>query len=348
MVGELGIVYHQDYLLHTNDHHPECRERLISIRNRLKKEGLLSQLPELTPDPTDPETVALVHEREYIDSIKEACRRGVRSLDLDTYLCPNTYEVALLSVGGALAAVEAVMEGKLKKVFALIRPPGHHAEADRGMGFCIFNNVAVAAEVTRRKYKKERILIIDWDVHHGNGTQDIFYQDDGVLYFSIHQSPAFPGTGRIKEIGSGKGKGFTINMPLPAGCGDDDYLRVFEDLLVPVANQFQPEMIFVSAGQDAYHRDPLAGMLLTTDGYARMTRIVDELARRYCDGKVVFVLEGGYHLEGLSSIVLQILSVLGDWNIKVEDELLHRAGLEEVVQERINQAREALRPVWSI
>ena len=316
-----GIVYHDDFLLHFNYYHPECKERLEAAMGKLKKEGVLTSLALLTPQERAPvETIAQVHHEDYIRSVETACQKGARQLDMDTYLTPDTYEVARLAVQGGLDAVDKVMNGELDRIFALLRPPGHHAEPNRGMGFCIFNNIAIAARVLQNKYGLSRVMIVDWDVHHGNSTQHVFEDEADVLFFSVHQSPAYPGTGRLKEVGRGAGEGFTINAPMPAGCGDDDYLNLFQKVVVPVMDDFKPEILLISAGQDAYMGDPLASMNLTKQFYGKMTQILKEGAEKHCGGKMILFLEGGYNVDAQASIIYNVINVMSDWNLPLEED----------------------------
>jgi acetoin utilization deacetylase AcuC-like enzyme len=218
----------------------------------------------------------------------------------------------LLAVGGALQAVDQVVDRRVRNAFVALRPPGHHAERDRAMGFCLFNNVAIAARYAQQQYGLKRVLIVDWDVHHGNGTQHAFEDDPSVLFFSTHQYPFYPGTGRASERGNGPGLGYTVNVPLAAGCGDQEYIEVFEKILYPAAQAFRPDLVLISAGFDAHREDPLAGMLVTEGGYERMTTIVREIAEQCCAGRLVSLLEGGYNLEALARSVERHLRTLGD------------------------------------
>lgn len=250
-----------------------------------------------------------VHTTAYLESMYRL--RGQNAwLDIDTTaVSPGSIEAAEVAAGTAMAAVEAVMRGDTENAFALVRPPGHHAEPVRARGFCLFNNIAVAAEHARARLGCERVLIIDWDAHHGNGTQEIFWADPGVLFFDIHRSaPFYPGSGRLEEVGGGLGEGYTVNVPMPGGSGDIAYLRAMEDILVPAADWFQPDLILVSAGFDAHWYD--LALNVSYEGFAAMTGIVRELARRHCDGRLVFVLEGGYNLESLSRGARSVLTVL--------------------------------------
>jgi len=311
-----GFVYHDIYLQHkTGAGHPERPQRLEAISARLKgmvsgeHTGSLLQLGEHVGSPV--QWISAVHDPQYIERVKVSCRDGIEYMDsIDTPISPKSYEVAVAAVGGVLSAVDAVMAGDIENVFCAVRPPGHHAKRDRAMGFCIFNNVAIAARYIQKKYELSKVLIVDWDVHHGNGTQDAFYDDPTVLYFSTHQYPFYPGTGSAEEKGEGKGVGYNINVPLSAGCGDDEYKKVFEEILQPAAMKFKPDFILISAGFDAHRDDPLGGMNITAEGFAEMTSIIKEIAEKCCEGRIVSVLEGGYDLDGLADSVEAHVAVL--------------------------------------
>jgi acetoin utilization deacetylase AcuC-like enzyme/formylglycine-generating enzyme required for sulfatase activity len=300
-----GLVYHDIYLEHkTTPDHPETPQRLVAIVQRLKEKGLYSQLLLLTPSPAEVQWLKAVHSPEYIQRAESSSRNGTRFLDsLDTPISPKSYEAALMAVGGVFSAVDAVMQKKITNAFCAVRPPGHHAVEDAAMGFCMFNNVAIGARYLQKQYGLSKILIVDWDVHHGNGTQAEFYDDPNVLYFSTHQYPFYPGTGGRAEKGGGKGQNYNINVPLPAGSTDDDYIKVFEDILLPAAMDFSPDFVFISAGFDAHENDLLGGMKVTTQGFARLTAIVKSIAQKCCEGRLVSALEGGYHLQGLADSV---------------------------------------------
>ncbi|NJD78714.1 MAG: histone deacetylase [Candidatus Methanoperedens sp.] len=270
----------------------------------LKETGMIEKIVLAGPRPALPEEIGYIHTPGYIERARRYSELELQ-LDPDTILGRESYNVALLAAGGAITAVDSVLDG-LDCSFALVRPPGHHALPDRGMGFCIFNNVAIAARHAQKKGKK-RVLIVDWDVHHGNGTQNAFYNDPSVLYFSTHEYPHYPGTGWIDEVGSKEGEGFNINVPLPAGTDDSGFVAAFEEILVPAACEFKPEMILVSAGQDACADDGLARMRMSPDGFAVLASIVKSIARETCDGKVVATLEGGYDLGLLARSVAAIL-----------------------------------------
>ncbi len=317
---KVGIVYHADYLIHTQGQHPERKERLEHIITALDDSNMMENIMMIEPEPAEVEEISMIHDSSYIRSIEEACHSGKSFLDMDTYIVPESYRVALLSAGGALTGMRMVMANNPQKIFVLNRPPGHHAERNRAMGFCLFNNVAIAAAVARREYGLKRIAIVDWDVHHGNGTQHSFEEDPEVLFISTHQSPAYPGTGNIQEVGKGNGVGFTVNIPLPAGCGDQEYALFFDHLILPVIDQYKPELLIISAGHDAYHRDPLASMSLTHSGYYYMSEVLTAAAERWTGGKVLLCLEGGYHLQGQAGAVLQVLNAMGKWDLPITEQ----------------------------
>ncbi|HQP99253.1 MAG TPA: histone deacetylase [bacterium] len=300
-----AFVYDPIYLKHlTGPGHPERPERLKAIVEHLERTGLKTQLLSVDPNPNVSKWIADVHTEGYVRHVEQLCADGATSLDTgDTAICADSYRVACAAVGGVLAAVDAVMEGRARNAFCAVRPPGHHATPTRGMGFCVFNNVAIAARYVQRQHGAERVLIVDWDVHHGNGTQETFYRDPTVLYFSTHQYPFYPGTGSAKESGEGPGEGTTVNVPLPAHTSEEEIIRVYRETLVPAAMQFKPDFVLISAGFDA-HRDDLLGSLeMTEDGFATLTRIVKQIAEQCCQGRIVSVLEGGYTLDALSRSV---------------------------------------------
>jgi acetoin utilization deacetylase AcuC-like enzyme len=303
-------VYHPLYLAHKLPGHPERPERLERVMETLQEQGILERLVELEPTPATEAEIELVHSAALRSRVQQLAARGGGHLDPDTYVNAHTYDAALLAAGGVNTAVRAILGGQVDNAFCLVRPPGHHATPNRAMGFCLFNNVAIAARAAQEEHGLERVLIADFDVHHGNGTQDIFNQDPSVLYFSTHQYPHYPGTGHWSETGQGQGQGTTVNVPLPAGVGDEGYTSVFRSLLWPVAQRFRPQLILVSAGFDAHWDDPLAFMLLSLTGYARLARQLRDLAQELCDGRIVFALEGGYHLDVMAYGVLNSLYVL--------------------------------------
>jgi len=288
--------------------HPERPERLSAIRDRLRA-ALGDEIDWAAPAPVAREMLERVHGSGYVDRLERL--RGVSSrLDADTSVCPKSVEAAWLAAGAGVAAVEASVTTTARRGLALVRPPGHHAEREHAMGFCLFNNIAVAAAHARAALGCRRVLIVDWDVHHGNGTQHAFYDTDEVLFVSSHQFPFYPGTGRLEETGTGKGEGFTVNLPLPAGQGDDEYVTVFRDVLVPVCDEWHPDLVLVSAGFDAHRADPLANMRVTEAGFAALTALVAEIAEQHAGGRLVLLLEGGYDLEALAGSVEACARVL--------------------------------------
>jgi acetoin utilization deacetylase AcuC-like enzyme len=308
MEMKTGIVKDWRYAEHMmGDHHPESPLRIRAIYEMLEEEKIFSSFPLIVPRPAKPEEIALVHTREYVEQIKATAGRQRVYLDPDTSTSPRSYEVALLAAGGLLEAVDRVMEEKIENGFALVRPPGHHAEAAQARGFCIFNNIAIAAQYLIERWELERVLIVDWDIHHGNGTQNSFFSRSDVLYFSTHQFPHYPGTGHWSEVGSGKGEGFTVNVPLSGGKTDDDFLFVYRKLLLPIAESFEPEFILVSAGFDVFAGDPLGGMGLSVAGFGALTTELTGLAERTSRNRLLLTLEGGYNLFGLKDGVKSVL-----------------------------------------
>ncbi|MDH5714189.1 MAG: histone deacetylase [Candidatus Aminicenantes bacterium] len=315
-MSRTGLVYHPDYLKHNpGGGHPENPQRLQSIIEHLKKVSLWTQLVHIEPAMAAEELLELVHTKEHIERVRRTSQQGFGCLDMgDTLVSKLSFAVARLAVGGVLKAVDAVMEGTLDNAFAAIRPPGHHAERDHAMGFCLFNNVAIAARYLQQNWNLKRVLIVDWDVHHGNGTQHIFEEDPTVLYFSTHQYPYYPGTGSAAEKGKGRGEGYTLNIPLAYGSDEEDYLRAFQTELLPAALSFRPDFILISAGFDAHKDDPLAGMRLTESSYYQFTRIIKNIASDTCQGRIISLLEGGYNLISLSRSLESHLKAL------IEDE----------------------------
>ena len=306
----VGFVYDPIYLQHATGKHVENAGRLEAIISLLEQAGLSQQLTPIKPRAASAEELSAVHDKQYISHIHDVAQRGGGWLDADTVMSAGSYEAAVYAAGGTIAATEAVISGEVTSAFALVRPPGHHATSQRAMGFCLFNNVAIATKYALAKYNLERIAIIDFDVHHGNGTQEIFYDNPQVLYISTHEYPLYPGTGDVDETGSGTARGTKVNIPLPAGCGDDEYLLVFEQIISPVVRQFQPQLIVVSAGYDSHWADGLALMQVTTTGFAQMVKIIRGLADEFCQSSIVICLEGGYHLQALACSVKATFDVL--------------------------------------
>jgi acetoin utilization deacetylase AcuC-like enzyme len=308
----VGLVLDPGFEAHeTGPGHPERPERLRAIRQALEKAGLLARMVRIEPEEADDALLALVHDPGHIETVEAACRRGVRLLDaVDTAVSAQSARVARRAAGSVAALARAVARGSLSRGFAAVRPPGHHAERDRAMGFCLFNHVAIAARVLQRHEGIGRVLIVDWDVHHGNGTQHIFEEDPTVFYFSVHQFPLYPGTGAASERGRGAGEGTTLNCPLAPGAGDREFLGALETGLLPAAERFRPEFVLVSAGFDAHARDPLADLRVTTESFARATALVRGIAEQHAGGRLVSVLEGGYDLEALAASVAAHVEVL--------------------------------------
>lgn len=290
----VGYVYDPLYLTHDVAGHPEGAGRLRAIKSHLDESGTLAAMQPIDARDATEDDLLLVHGAALIERVRRTANQDLDWLDLDTYAVRSSYAAALRSAGGVLAATDAVIEGDVDSAFCLVRPPGHHATPDHAMGFCLFNNVAIAAAHAIERSGIERVAIIDIDVHHGNGTQDAFYADPRVLYFSTHQHPFYPGTGAWQETGEGIGRGTTVNVPLPRGCGDEEYLRSYEAVGVPVVRRYDPQLIFVSAGFDAHHADPLAQEMLSVQGYFEIATQIKQLAGELCGGKVVYALEGGY------------------------------------------------------
>ncbi len=317
------LVYSKKYLEHKPEEgHPERPERLKAIVNALKREKLWEtpKVKVVEPRPAKREDIELVHDPNHIELV-ERLSKSETPLDGDTPVRKNTYELALLAAGGTIDAGRLVLSGDTN-AFALIRPPGHHAMKARGGGFCYFNNLAVMIERLKREFKLRRIFVLDFDAHHGNGIQDIFYNDPSVLYMSLHQDPLtiYPGTGFIEEVGSGEGEGYTVNVPLPLGSGDVEYMGAMKEIFVPLTEQFEPELFAVSAGFDAYVDDPLTQLRLSTLAYGWLTRFVVEQAEGLCKGRVVFALEGGYMLDGLVAGVVNVVKNLTGEKTSIDTE----------------------------
>lgn len=296
------IVHHPDCALHdTGGWHPERPERMAAVEHALRAAPFADRLAWALAQPASLECIEAVHERAYVRMIEEACLRGESALDRgDTQICEDSFAVARLSAGAPLVAVDTVMAGGARNAFCVARPPGHHAERAEAMGFCLFNNVAVAARHLQRAHGLERVAIFDFDVHHGNGTQDIFYRDSSVFFASCHQFPFYPGTGSARETGEAEGRGATLNIPMTAGAQMDEYREAWVNGIRPALEAFRPQFLLLSAGFDAHAEDPLANIQLHDEDFAEITRLVLDFARQSCDGRVVSLLEGGYNLDALA------------------------------------------------
>jgi acetoin utilization deacetylase AcuC-like enzyme len=345
-----GIVKDTRYLRHgTGYGHPESPQRLEAIYAMLDTPPMKGCFTEIAPRYAEIREIEMIHRPSHIDRVMSTAGKAHCMLDPDTETSPESCDVARLAAGGLCNAVDSVVSGQTDNAFAFVRPPGHHAEADAAAGFCIFNNIAIAAMHALEKHGLKRVLIIDWDLHHGNGTQHSFFTDKRVLYFSTHQFPAYPGTGGIEEIGTGAGMGYTVNVPLRPGADDSQYVRVFRRILQPVALAYKPELILVSAGFDIYHRDPLGAMRVTPRGFALLTRIIMDIADRCCGGRVVLVLEGGYDIDGLVASVKAVLNELCEANRVPEAELADvektaEASTDAVIARVIDQ----INPLWRV
>ncbi|HJY85147.1 MAG TPA: histone deacetylase [Candidatus Binatia bacterium] len=302
-----GIVVDARYQNHyTGRNHPERPARigtLLSLVEGYQRPGI----KRFEPRPATREEIALVHDPAHIGRVAATAEQNYFAFDADTPVSSQSYTTALLATGGLLTLLEATMTREVDNGFALVRPPGHHAERNRAMGFCLFNSAAIGAQYLREKFGLKRVLLMDWDLHHGNGTQHSFYDDPGILYVSTHQYPYYPGTGAAEDTGQGQGEGYTVNLPIPAGWGDVEYQELFQGVVDPICRQFDPEFVLISAGFDAHARDPLGGMEVSEAGFAAMARILLRIARDHAQGRCVAILEGGYDLEGLQKSVVRVL-----------------------------------------
>lgn len=339
----VGIVKDNIFLEHiTDDYHPENPGRLKSIYSMLSSIDNKG-IEYIPPRMATHEEIALIHEPSYIESIAATIGKAQRRLDPDTVTSPMTYEASRMAVGGTLTLADKLMDAEISSGFALVRPPGHHAEHNRAMGFCIFNNIAIAARYLVQKHALKKVIIVDFDLHHGNGTQHSLYKDSSILYFSTHQYPYYPGTGYYDEVGDGEGKGYTVNVPLSYGMDDADYIYVFNNLLVPLTDIYKPDAVLVSAGFDTYYNDPLGGMGVTETGYATMARILLNIAKKHSKDKTLFALEGGYDVAGLASSVKAVIMEMRGTPLYSEDK--HGNPSDNVVQ-TVGKVKEVLKPYW--
>ena len=335
-----AIIWDEAYAEHDTGAHPEGADRISTVVDHLRTTDLWDRLTVVRPRPASENDLLLIHTPAHVATVKKAAEGGGRWLDPDTHVSPRSYQIALLAAGGAIEATRLWDNGLV--AFALIRPPGHHATPDRAMGFCLFDNIAIAAARLLAE-GRERVAIVDWDVHHGNGTQAAFYDEPRVLFLSLHQWPHYPGSGFFTECGEGDALGRTVNLPLPAGSTDGDYARAFETVVEPVVTQFAPQALLVSAGQDIHRFDPLGDMQVTESGFAQMALRCVRLAQELCDGRLAFVLEGGYDREATAGAVEAVLRAVADETApEVGDEGTERAAAA------IARARETQAQYWQV
>lgn len=331
------LVYSKEFLRHDNKGHPENAERLRTMIKEFKKSKLKDKIRIVEPEMLSEDILTKVHSRRMIDQIREINFTGKSWIDLDTYVCMDDYDISRLAAGGVLAAAEKVLDEEIDNSFVLTRPPGHHATSERSMGFCLFNNAAITAYHISNKNKK--ILIIDPDVHHGNGTQQIFYNNDKVMYQSIHLSPHYPGTGEIDEIGIGDGKGYTINAPLSYGMGDKAAKEILKQIFLPISKQFKPDLIIFSTGYDSHHSDPLGGLKYTANLYAEIIKYYQRI-----QPKIVCTLEGGYNLNWIGRCLISQLGQMSDNEIKIDDKIEEKTNY----QETLNKIKKEMKKYWKI
>ena len=324
------IVYSHEFSKHNNISHPENAQRLNVMMDELKDAPFYNELEFIKPDILPEKSLYEVHSSEMIEQIKEMSKKYESWIDLDTYVCESDYETARLAAGGLVKACNNIIKEKAKNAFALIRPPGHHATKTRSMGFCLFNNAAIAANMLTKQGRK--VLIFDFDVHHGNGTQDIFYDRKDVLYQSTHLSPHYPGTGDIDEIGIGKGEGYTINAPLSYGCGNNAVTKVLDSIFLPIAKQFNPDLIIISSGYDCHYQDPLGGLKFTTNFFGEMIKKYKKI-----QPKIVCTLEGGYNLNWIGKCLVSQIGEMIDNPLKFDEKVIEEENVEYLIKDQKNQ-----------
>lgn len=358
--GEKGMrktaIFKNDlFLMHDpGQNHPERIDRLRVIYSFIDNPEVHKKFIFPSFAPAEIEHIERNHDRSLVDRVAATAGKSYDFLDQDTATSAQSFEAACYAAGSVMKGVDLLMEKEIENGFALVRPPGHHAERGRSMGFCLFNNIAVAAHHARQKHGLERVMIVDWDLHHGNGTQFSFYDSPETLYISTHQYPYYPGTGSLEEVGAGPGEGYTVNIPLPGGLGDEDYAAIFNDIVVPVGKAYDPQLILVSAGFDIYHGDPLGSMSVGPAGFSYMTRSLVQLAEDVCEGRVLFTLEGGYNLKGQRDGALAVLSELlgsplddGIEYYLTDEEYGELAGAH-LTHSSIEQARQVAKKYWKM
>ena len=349
----VGVLTHPDYRVHDTGDHPDNRFKIDRIADTLFSSSIGGEIMRFYPRYATCEQVALAHDERFVSMVERAAGSGPGWLDTDTRVGPGSYETALLATGGVIAAVDNVMMLAFHRpdaVFALVRPPGHHASRGRSMGFCIFNNVAIAARYAQQTYGIERVMIVDWDAHHGNGTNDIFAADPSVLFVSLHQWPLYPGTGWFTDVGFAEAAGTNINIPVPPGAADAMYEAAFERIIEPIADQFRPELILVSAGQDCHASDPLSDGQVTLEGFQWMTRAVKRIADKHAQGRYVLALEGGYNQHTLPWLVSGIVAAMADVPFDYVDSFAGASAkkLPKAHDQRLRDVATALIPYWKL
>jgi acetoin utilization deacetylase AcuC-like enzyme len=327
--------------------HVESASRLRTIYDALATEEIGERLIYPEFGAAQRNMLELNHAADYVEKVAATAGKDYVSLDPDTQTSPLSYEAACLAAGAAITGTKMIFDGEISNGFCLVRPPGHHAEYNRAMGFCLFNNVAVAAHYAVNHLNLNRVLLVDWDLHHGNGTQNAFYDTDKVLYVSTHQSPYYPGTGAASEIGAGQGEGYTINVPLPAGLDDRAYAVIFNELLSPIAREYKPELILISAGYDIHQNDPLGGMGVTDTGFAYLTKVLLDLSLELCQGRLLACLEGGYDLAGLRSGVLATLAEMVGQST-LNDKIVMDLTTTSIPLMAMEETRDSVKKFWNI
>ena len=350
MSRKTGIVRDERYLRHDAGFgHPESPQRLAATYAMLEAPDMAGKFVDVAPRYAEHDEIGLIHTPSYIELVASTSGKSCAYLDPDTQTAPESYDVAKLAIGGLCNAIDRVVSGDVDNAFALVRPPGHHAGAGNAAGFCIFNNIAIGAMHAISKYKMAKILIVDWDLHHGNGTQAEFYEDRRVLFFSTHQYPHYPGSGGISEIGRGKGMGYTVNVPLTPGTDDAQFVKIFRKILNPVSMKFKPDLVLVSAGFDPYFKDPLGGLKVTPGGFACLARMVMNIADQCCGGKMVLTLEGGYHVTGLADSIKAVLNEMRDDTHVSEDTLTHMENdADSRIDALLEQVMDQIDPFWQV